>query len=99
MEVSIEIPQTGGIATSAEIVDTHLDVLSMMFTVSVGLFNAGGDKLQVLSVDKKLETFPIPSPEEQWKIVKPTIEAYQTEHPAPKAPSPTPTQEAQTPAQ
>lgn len=82
ISVAIEIPETGAIANVAEIIDTHTDVVNMLLTIFVGLFNNEGDKLQVLSVDYQLPSFPIPTVEEQWDIVMPTINAYQSAHPA-----------------
>lgn len=83
INVAIEIPETGAIATVAEIIDTHVDVKAMLLTLSVGLFNDEGDKLLVLYVDHQLTGFPLPSVEDQWAIVTPTINAYQNAHPAP----------------
>lgn len=83
MYVAIEIPETGAIATVADIIDTHTDVVNMQLTIYVGLFNDEGDKLHVLPVDYRLTSFPIPSVEEQWAIVTPVINAYQNAHPAP----------------
>lgn len=83
ISVAIEIPETGAIANVAEIIDTHTDVVNMLLTIFVGLFNNEGDKLQVLSVDHPLPSFPIPPVEEQWQIVTPVINAYQNAHPAP----------------
>lgn len=83
MHVAIEIPETGAIATVADIVDNHTDVVNMLLTIYVGLFNDEGDKLHVLPVDHKLTGFPIPDVDEQWQIVTPTINAYQNAHPAP----------------
>lgn len=83
INVAIEIPETGAIATIAEIIDNHTDVVNMMLTIYVGLFNDEADKLMVLPVDYQLPTFPIPDVEEQWRIVMPAINAYQNAHPAP----------------
>lgn len=84
INVAIEIPETGAIATMAEIIDTHTDVVNMLLTIHVGLFNNEGDKLQVLFVDYQLPSFPIPSVEEQWALVLPTLNAYQAAHPVPQ---------------
>lgn len=83
MIVAIEIPETGAVATVAEIIDNHTDVVNMRLTIYVGLFNDKGDKLQVLAVEYALTKFPIPDVDEQWQIVMPTINAYQNAHPAP----------------
>lgn len=83
INVAIEIPETGAIATMAEIVDNHTDVIAMKLTIFVGLFNDEGDKLLVMPVDYQLTSFPIPSIDEQWAIVTPVINAYQNAHPAP----------------
>lgn len=77
MDVLIEIPGLGVIATRAEIIDNHTDVVKMFLTISVGLFNDSGDRLQIVNVDHQLSGFPIPSTEEQWEIVKPVLEAMQ----------------------
>ena len=81
INVAIEIPDTGAIATIAEIVDTHTDVVNMMLTIYVGLFNDEADKLMVLPVDYQLTEFPIPDVEDQWRIVMPAINAFQNAHP------------------
>lgn len=83
INVAIGIPETGAVATVAEIIDTHTDVVNMMLSINVGLFNDEGDKLHVLPVDYKLTGFPIPDIDTQWQIVMPTINAYQNAHPAP----------------
>ena len=81
MYVAIEIPETGAIATIADIIDTHTDVVNMLLTIHVGLFNDEGDKLHVLPVDYQLTEFPIPDVEDQWRIVMPAINAFQNAHP------------------
>ena len=86
MNIHIKIPDSRAVATKAEIIDTHTDVVDMLLTIHVGLFNDEGDKLHVLPVDYKLTGFPIPDVDEQWQIVTPTINAYQNAHPAPPQP-------------
>lgn len=83
MDVSIEVADKRDIATSAEIIGTHLELAAMQLTMSVGFFNATGNKLFEITVDHELQSLPIPSVEEQWAIVTPAIEAYQAAHPAP----------------
>lgn len=73
IDVLIEIPETGAVATKAEIVDNHTDVAAMLMTVAVGLFNDAGDKLKTFTVEHKLTGFPIPSVDEQWEFIKPVI--------------------------
>ena len=77
MEISIEIPETGAVATVAEIIDNHTDVAQMLLRISVGLFNDAGDRLQIIFVDHRLTSFPIPSIDEQWEIVKPVLAGMQ----------------------
>lgn len=77
MQVSILIPEYNDVATTAELIDNHTDILSMEMRISVGLFNTAGDRLKVITVDHKLTGLPIPSPDEQWAIVTPLIEQMQ----------------------
>lgn len=81
MDVCIEIKEIGATATRAEIIDNHTDVVNMHMTISVGLFSDAGDLLKTVSVDHQLTGFPIPSPDEQWEIVRPVIESMQTQAP------------------
>lgn len=82
MEVLIGIPELGTNATQASIINNHTDVAEMHMEITVGLFNDAGDKLMELTVEYTLPAFPIPSPDEQLEIIRPTIEQYQAEHPA-----------------
>lgn len=84
IKVAIEVPNSGAIATAADIVDNHTDVVNMKMDISVGLFNDAGDRLHTIVVEHKITQFPIPSIEEQWDIVMPTITSYQAAHPAPQ---------------
>lgn len=81
MQVHIGIPETGATATVAEIIDTHTNVVTMLLTTYVGLFNSEGDKLLVLPVEYNLAELPIPNTDELWQIVMPTLEAYQADNP------------------
>ncbi len=75
MDISIDFPDIGSTATRAEVIDNHTDVIKMLMTIYVGLFNASGDRLKVIIVDHHINSFPIPSIDEQLEIVKPAIEA------------------------
>lgn len=75
--VHIEIPELGALATKAQILDNHTDVLSMLMHISVGLFNESDDLLKMMTFDHQLTEFPIPSLEEQWEIILPLIEQLQ----------------------
>lgn len=77
MDVSIEVPEVGITANHAEIIDNHTDIPNMLLTIDVGLFSEKGDLLKTLEVNHTLIGFPIPSPDEQWEIVKPTLDAMQ----------------------
>lgn len=77
MQVLIKLPDLGATATKAEIVDKHTDVVNMLLTISVGLFNDFGDRLKIIDVDHRLTGFPIPSTEEQWQIVSPVLAEMQ----------------------
>lgn len=81
IDVSIEIQELSVTATHADIVDNHTDVMQMLMTIYVGLFNDSGDRLKVISIEHQLTEFPIPSLEEQWAIVMPKLDELQ--HPAP----------------
>lgn len=78
IDVLIDIPETGAVATKAEIIDNHTDVVAMLMTIAIGLFNDAGDKLQTFTVEHQLTGFPIPSVDEQWQIVKPPLDKMQT---------------------
>lgn len=82
MEVSILIPEYNDVATVAELIDNHADILNMDMIITVGLFNSAGDRLKVFTVEHKLTELPIPSIDEQWGIVKPSLDAMQAENPA-----------------
>lgn len=77
MQILINIPELGAVATRAEIIDTHTDVPQMRMTICVGLFNDADDRLKFFTVEHQLTGFPIPSNEEQWGIVMPIIEKMQ----------------------
>lgn len=82
MQVSILIPEYNDVATVAELIDNHTDILKMEMRISVGLFNSAGDRLRVFTVDHKLTELPIPSVDEQWAIVKPELDALEADSPA-----------------
>lgn len=81
MQVSILIPEYNDVATKAELVDNHTDILKMEMRITVGLFNSAGDRLRVFTVDHKLTELPIPSVDEQWEIVMPTLQAMEADSP------------------
>ena len=74
IDVAIEIPETGATATHAEIINNHTDVPNMHMTICVGLFNDAMDRLKIISIEKQLTSFPIPSIDEQWQIVMPALD-------------------------
>jgi len=81
MDVSIQIPELGAIATRADIINNHTDVPNMRMTICIGLFNDAGDRLNVFTVDHTLTGFPVPSADEQWQIVAPVLAEMQKANP------------------
>lgn len=82
MDVLLRL-EDGTIVTRAELGMTNIDVLTMQFTIPVELYTAAGDKVYTLEVVQTLEALPIPTVEEQWALVLPALNAYQSTHPAP----------------
>lgn len=75
MDIDIEFPDQGVVAKRAEIVDTHTDVVNMTLSVHVGLYNDVGDKVREIAVGHKLESLPIPQPDDMWAFITPVLDS------------------------
>lgn len=72
MDISLKLPD-GTDISKAELGGPHIDVVSMMLTIPVNLFNQSGDLVFMVDVDYQLTTFPILTPQEQWGVVEPFL--------------------------
>lgn len=73
MDVNIKTAN-GSVISKLEIIGNAVDFSTKAMTIVLGAYDAGNNKVQQFEYQYQLTDFPVPSLDDQWKIVQPLID-------------------------